>query len=612
MSKLKLYHTCIIMLLSIVTYSQSLDFKKSPFTGVKWSENSPIIRYNKKWYLLKTIDGFTQEELIKLCKENFGGKWKKRFSEDLVYVLFYGKKHVVKKHVELNLQDKGKLFKVSAKLTKENREFVKLYNKKFNLPPQKISSKQALEDINEFERILKTKSSYIQLINFNYSEKLDVLRSFLSQKKETIDVNYLTNELAKILAEIGDRHASVKNDLKNKKNHATYGLRLPFGITVLNDKLIAVKEKNNEYELLHKKYPYIQSVNKVSIESYLENYAYKHKKAPKESKLKRAAESIQRIGKLYFENNINIEDTISVTFHDDQGNVKKENYKLSKKKQGYKSRTASNFRKNYNNLESNKYKKLDTLLGENIGYIAIPRMKNLKREKKYKEYLHNVIGNFSNTKALILDLRNNPGGRRDVLNLLGEYFIPKDKSPWVANIAYVRTDSVFEDYKSMDNRYLFRYGSKRFNEKDREAINSFNNNFIPYVKADESKFTEPYYMILKSRKEFYKGIVYILVDEKTFSAASVFAASLKGLPNVKIVGNTTDGSSGKSQKFYLTNSQIRVKVSTMISYQRNGKTLDGNGTQPDVFLPKSLEQLLKIEDIQLDFLVKIISKKGRV
>jgi C-terminal processing protease CtpA/Prc len=116
-------------------------------------------------------------------------------------------------------------------------------------------------------------------------------------------------------------------------------------------------------------------------------------------------------------------------------------------------------------------------------------------------------------------------------------------------------------------------------------------------------------MVLRSGKRRYTKPVYILVNEHCFSAATVFTTAFKGLPNVKIVGVTTDGSSGNSRKKYLKNSGIRVKVSTMLSFQRNGKTLDGNGTNPDIYIPVDTTQLLTGKDTQLDRLVKMIIAK---
>ena len=105
----------------------------------------------------------------------------------------------------------------------------------------------------------------------------------------------------------------------------------------------------------------------------------------------------------------------------------------------------------------------------------------------------------------------------------------------------------------------------------------------------------------------YTKPVYILVNENSFSAASVFTSAFKSLPNVKIVGVTTDGSSGNSRVLHLKHSNTRVKVSTMLSFQRNGKTLDGNGTVPDILIPANEIQVLKGVDHQLNHLIMLIN-----
>ena len=58
---------------------------------------------------------------------------------------------------------------------------------------------------------------------------------------------------------------------------------------------------------------------------------------------------------------------------------------------------------------------------------------------------------------------------------------------------------------------------------------------------------------------YYDKPVYILANEKTFSAASVFVSAFKGLPNINIVGVTTDGSSGNSEWIDLPNSKLFSK-----------------------------------------------------
>ena len=78
------------------------------------------------------------------------------------------------------------------------------------------------------------------------------------------------------------------------------------------------------------------------------------------------------------------------------------------------------------------------------------------------------------------------------------------------------------------------------------------------------------------------------------------------MPNVEIVGVTIDGSSGNSKYIILKNSNIKVKLSTMLSFQRNGKILDGNGTVPDIIISENEAQVLNGIDNQLVYLIECI------
>ena len=44
----------------------------------------------------------------------------------------------------------------------------------------------------------------------------------------------------------------------------------------------------------------------------------------------------------------------------------------------------------------------------------------------------------------------------------------------------------------------------------------------------------------------------------------------------------------------------------MVSFQKNGKILDGIGTEPDIVIERSLDQIFMKEDYQLNRLLEII------
>ncbi len=605
----------ILALSTLTAFGQKLKLEKaSPFTAVKWENSQPVVQFNKEWYAFEKLDHIPMDKILDFCKKRYDVKWKKRFSEDLVEVL-KGLNYIPNEKVKLTLSKNGISKEYTGVFTLENRTKCLLYNRRQKaIKPVRtsISKIQAIEDLKEFKNILDNKSSYAQLSEYDYGTAIKKLeKRILNSTNETVNIDKLAHEMGKIMAEIGDRHSSIKNEAFNRRNHDTYNLRLPFGVTVLKGKVIAVKQNNNDkrsYTYYDAKYPYIHSINGVVIDGLINDYNYKNKKAPLDTKFTRGANAIQKFGALLFKNNKACPKSVEVEFFNGE-NIKKETVDLTVERKGYISNLNVNSFIAAKNIEEGNFDDQKKLLSDNIGYIKIPRMFHYKRIDGYKVFLEKTIKEFSKTNALILDLRDNPGGRRNILQTFAKYFVRPSQSPWIANIAYLRTnEKLTTDESSMSSRYLNMYNSDAFTNIDRKAIYTFNKTYKIARRFDKSKFSGPFYMVLRSSEVSYKKPVYILVNENSFSAATVFTAAFKGLPNVKIVGVTTDGSSGNSRKMYLKNSGIRVKVSTMLSLQRNGKTLDGNGTEPDIYIPVDATQVFTGKDTQLEKLVNLINK----
>ncbi|TKC13238.1 hypothetical protein FA048_06425 [Pedobacter polaris] len=598
---------------SLISFGQKLALEKaSPFTAVRWEKEQPFVQFESEWYRLEKLDAFTKEELLDFCKKEFGSKWQKRFSEDLVDVL-QGLGYQPNIKVVLQLSKDGVSKTYTGTFTSENRNSAVLYNKSMAEPnsitlPQKIPIAEALADLIQFEEILKSISSYSQLSTFNYKFAIKKLADSIANEKTQVDMNRLTNEIAQIMSEIGDRHSSIKNESFNKKNHETYNLRLPFGVSALNGKIIALKkdEKGGNYKYYFGSHPYIKSINGITIETLINTYNYKDKRAPEQAKLTRGSSAIQRYGALLFENNIACSDSITVVFSNGS-DEKTEMFRLTSENRGYASKLIQEHAVAHDEVGNRNFEGLSKIIADHIGYIKIPEMYDYDKVEGLENYIDKMLKSFSNTKALIIDIRNNPGGGREILQTFAGYLVQAKQSPWVANIAYLRTDkNISGDEESMIARYLYSYNSEKLANKDRKAIDQLNKGLKFEKTVDSSKFSSPFYMVLHSGKVSYKQPAYILVNEESFSAASVFASAFKGLQNVKIVGETTDGSSGNSTIQYLKNANIKVTASTMLSFQRNGKTLDGNGTIPDIVIEADEKQVLNEYDSQLNELIKII------
>jgi len=596
---------------SLLAFGQKLELEKaSPFTAVKWENGQPIVQFENEWYHFEKLDTFGKEELLDFCKERFGSRWQKRFSEDLVEVLL-GMGYQPQIEVTLQLSKEGVSNTYTGTFTLENRMSSLLYNRfmaesKF---PQKIPIAEAIVDLRQFEGVLQTVSSYSQLSPVDYPLMIKKVVDTIVKENTLVDVNKLANEMAKIMSEIGDRHSSIRNESFNNIGHKTYNLRLPFGVATLNGKMVALKkdEEKEGYTYYYHAHPYIKSIDGVAIETLVNTYNYRHKKAPAPAILSWGSSAIQRYGALLYVNEITCEDSVTVVFSDGRAE-KTETVQLTTENNGYSSTVSQAYFTNTDEISKKNFEGLSKIVGGDIGYMSIPQMYDYNDVPGLENFIKNTLRSFSTTKALIIDIRNNPGGVRDILQTFAGYVIQPKQSPWVANIAYLRTDETIPgDEESMSGRYLYRYHSEQLSDDDRKAIDRFNKGFKLQKAVNNSKFSGPFYMVLHHGKESYGQPVYILVNEESFSAASVFASAFKGLPNVKIVGETTDGSSGNSTVLHLKNSNIRMRVSTMASFQRNGKTLDGNGTIPDIVIQVDEKQVLDGYDTQLTKLIEIIN-----
>ena len=610
---------CLIVTLvcfhSLFAFSQKSDLvKASPFTAVKWEGDQPLVQFHHEWYHLEKLDNFLKDVILDFAKKRYGSKWKKRFSEDLVEIL-HELGYQPSGNVRLQLS-KNKMMKTyTGTFTVENRQQSVLYNRSVERSstvaafPQKIAVTAAIADLKQFGYILEKVSSYSSLSKFDYNLAIGELADSLVKDTTAVDINMLTNEISKIMSNIGDRHSSVKNETFNRKNHMTYNLRLPFGLAALDGKIIALQRnpEGKNYKYFYKSYPFLTSINGIGIDQLIDTYNYRDRKAPMEAKLSSGAEAIQKYGELLFKNNLDCPDSIKVVFSNGH-TFKSHTFHLTTANQGYESKLSLEhdlYRTEINNLS---YTGLRKMFFDHIGYINIPEMYNYRDAEGLENFIKTSFKEFANTKSLIIDIRNNPGGEREILQTIAGYIVQPKQSPWVANIAYLRLSSENgPDEESMGKRYLYSYHAEKLSGGDRQAIDQFHQNVKLEYMIDHSKFSSPFYMVLHSGEKSYGGSVYILVNEKTFSAASVFASAFKNLPNVKIVGERTDGSSGKSEIVYLKNSNIKITLSTMLSFQRNGQTLDGNGTVPDLIIHEDEKQVLNGADTQLNTLIQIIN-----
>ncbi len=188
------------------------------------------------------------------------------------------------------------------------------------------------------------------------------------------------------------------------------------------------------------------------------------------------------------------------------------------------------------------------IAADGVGYFAVPTMggfidgelETLPDELNFLEpVLNDALKLFeqNNVNTIILDLSFNTGGYDFIGLAIADRFVPHSDISAFTKYAY--------DWP----------GGPRFDYK---------------LGVDKSKMR-------------FAGDVYIITSDLTVSAGEIVPLSLRGLPNVKIVGQKTRGAFSTVLRKYLPNGW-KVNLSNEIYSDREGRVWEGKGLPPDIEL----------------------------
>ncbi len=474
-----------------------------------------------------------------------------------------------------------------------------------------LTKKHITEDIEFLTKTLNEKSSYVYLNGYDFNTDFENYLKTLSDSTRLEDFGlFITSTLAKI----GDRHSSLNTIRGYDLNESLF---LPFIYAPINDKAIVLnKNQNKELEILNSEFLYLKKIDGMDIKDFLLKARPEDIEAPKETYFTLAVRDIRDIEKNYILLNKPLPKEIKLTLSDatfqNDTILTVSVVDKSKRQRPW----DEKFEVDYLFVKDEDYNKPEIIeklfsIKNNIAYIKIPEMVN----KDEAPLLFDKVNSFmqsiqKDSEALIIDVRANNGGTRDLLYEFAKYLIHPD-SIYIVNATKQRGPLPLpKDYKkSLHSRYLFSFSE--LDKREQEKANEFLKTFKPIYVLDEKKYSEYYFGFLNGEKlakstSYYNRPVYILANEKTFSAASVFVSAFKGISNIKIVGVTTDGSSGNSDWVDLPNSKLFGKISTMVSFQKDGNILDGFGTKPDIKIERDINQVLWQSDTQLEKLRNLI------
>lgn len=235
--------------------------------------------------------------------------------------------------------------------------------------------------------------------------------------------------------------------------------------------------------------------------------------------------------------------------------------------------------------------------------------KGMNSEEKAKiairKFMDNALLKIEKKKSryLIVDLRTNSGGW-DVQGVELLTYLLKSDTPirYYERLHAITNDSEFlaysdlseEDQKNIPNKLkLESDGTFTLREEENENLK------LQYPKPNR-----------------FRGKVYILMDERSFSTASEFLAVAKSNEIGVFIGEESggayEGGNGSSfVNFTLPNSMIAINT-PLVYYQNAVKPTQprGRGTMPDFNISIKPEDLLEDYDRQLEFVKELIRKEN--
>ncbi len=197
---------------------------------------------------------------------------------------------------------------------------------------------------------------------------------------------------------------------------------------------------------------------------------------------------------------------------------------------------------------------------------------------------------------LILDLRNNGGGAAEVVRQLLSYLAEKPFRLYRQQIA--RTTRI-------PNHEHFRNNIRKIESWARKNLRKSGDHYV-LIDGDSK--------VQKQQTPGFKGQLYVLVNERSYSATADFVGMLRSLRPVEFIGQETGGNplrstGGERLTLVLPHSKIRVLIPT-IQFQLNVDAENqGHGLMPDHLVVPTIRDYLAKRDVEKEFARALISKR---
>jgi len=303
-------------------------------------------------------------------------------------------------------------------------------------------------------------------------------------------------------------------------------------------------------------------------------------------------------------------DSLFVVKRDTFGtNSKSDKIKLSKKELKEKNK----FNSKYGYVSETKTLTRELKFIDNDSATAFMNIKGFSNGNAhdfYEESFNKLAKN--KTKNLIIDLRNNPGGRLYEIEDLYGYLV---NEPFVFIDDYEvvsRTSKLHQDY--------FKGGGPVFKFFKILAAPIFYSvtYFNVRKEGDKYLFGTRSSKLKNPKPNNFKGKVYVLINGGSFSASCVISSNLKSTKRAFFVGEETGGAyngtvAAQMPLVQLPNSKVNLKIGlALVSATNKTSEMEGRGIFPDKEIIPTIEDRKNNIDPELKWVLEDIRREKEV
>ncbi len=575
----------------------------SPFFGMRQAGEALEVQFegDPVWYRWESLDGLRAVDIRAVCEGAFEGNWWKRITEDLPAVLvLMGQDGEAT--VDLGIFDpeaERVVVKRDVAMTGENRRRLWHVNQGRDVDePDRTPSRLAREDwqvdLDLLRELIAERFSYQSMRGVDPEDVFAVERAALEGLAEDGELSrdQFARGVQRIVTRFGDGHAGIQGF----GSHLGERGWLPFLVEQVDGgRLVAIRADRGGF--VDPEHPFLVELDGRDVEEWIGLRSEFETVGSPQLVRRRSVRGLRAMPMLRELEGHARSRQVVVKLVDAGGNAVTRQVELAGPRE----------RPTYG-----AWPRIEERFRIVAGGIGVLRVDQMEGDAAFLAEIDAAMARAAaETQGLVIDVRGNGGGTRDVLYRVLPWLLAADEPAVVVNVAAARLGAIPRDLQGpemLGNRALYPADWKRWSDAARDAIARTAASFAPSWDLPSEGYSDWRYCVVERSADQprYAHPVVVLMDHDCFSATDIFLGAMQGRAGVTLVGTPSGGGSARSNTHHLPHSKLRLRLGTIASFRPDGTAYDGVGITPDVVVWPAPEDFIGPSDHQLDRALELL------